>query len=145
MIYKLSVLLAPLLLVASALGQSTFISVPQPGTSLSSGDTFTVQIQRPAAGMMASTEVGFAIGIVSCSRSSSCPPGDSLFGQVLYNGPYRPQRYEAAPVQPYQNFTLTLPELPKGLAQINTVRLHMIGAGPGVMPIEINSVQIQVV
>jgi hypothetical protein len=75
-----------------------------------------------------SIEVGYAIGLYPCG-TSPCPPPDQAVGRFIYNGPYRPQLHEL-PGKPYQNFTLTIPpvdEFPKGVAQINTIRLHAIG------------------
>ena len=109
---------------------------------------------------MASIEVGYAVGLVSCDPG--CPPPDTRVGLVLYNHPFHPERHEDGGGYFYENITLAIPpEFPKGVAQINTVRLHMIGvntiplcltlpltfaykAGPA--PIfEANSVQIEIV
>jgi hypothetical protein len=146
---KLSILFTPLILAATTLGQATVIDLPQFGASLQHGETFTFKVTRPVSNILAllsiiphetisgflqasiqtSTEVGYAIGIAPCSSGNCIDPG-SRFGQILYNGPFRPQRDGNPGPGPYQNFTLTIPtseSIPTGLAQINTARLHMIG------------------
>lgn len=56
--------------------------------------------------------MAIAIGLVSCSEfPNGCASVDvtEVLGDVLYAGPYSPQRHEAVK-PPYQNFSLYIPE-----------------------------------
>lgn len=61
--------------------------------------------------MGTSIEVGIAIGLHSCGDSpcGADPDVANFLDPVLYAGPYNPQ-YREVGVQPYQNFTVTVPE-----------------------------------
>ncbi|KAH6912992.1 hypothetical protein BKA70DRAFT_1422537 [Coprinopsis sp. MPI-PUGE-AT-0042] len=102
----LNSLLALLLFIAGALGQGTVIDTPQPGTRLSSGQTFTLQVLRPFT-RGGSLEIGYGVGLWPCG-SSPCPAPGVPAGNILYNGPYNPA-FEELPGIPYQNFSLTIP------------------------------------
>ncbi|TFK27552.1 hypothetical protein FA15DRAFT_666227 [Coprinopsis marcescibilis] len=144
MIFSVSSLLVPFLFFASVLAQGSFINNPKDGARLRNGQSFTLQVVRPMS-HQGSIEVGFAVGLLPCI-SLPCPPPSEQVGRIMYNGPYRPQLQEI-PGSPYQNFTFTIPprdEFPRGTAQLSTVRLHFIGAGP--FPIlEFNNITLRIV
>lgn len=73
-----------------------------------------------------STEIAVVIGVSSCA-SSPCQPADEVMGTILYQGPFDPQNHEPSQ-PPYQNFTVTLPNLiATGNAQINVARAALVG------------------
>ncbi|KAJ7288008.1 hypothetical protein C8J57DRAFT_1706530 [Mycena rebaudengoi] len=132
-----------LLFVASAWGQASHIGLPTAGTTLQIGQTFTFQVVRPNS-IQGSTEVGIAIGILSCpvSQTPTCPSPAGQLGTILYTGPFAPERHEMAMI--YENFTFVVPTdafLAPGRAQLAVARLHLIGAGPSPI-LELNNITV---
>ncbi|EAU86327.1 hypothetical protein CC1G_08051 [Coprinopsis cinerea okayama7 len=144
MLLNLSTFLVPFFFIVGALAQASVIQLPTPGARIRNGQTFTVQIAKPMS-HQGSREAGFVIGLLPCT-SGSCPGPAVEVGRLLYNGPYTPQLHEQ-PGRPYQNFTFTMPpadEMPKGFAQLSTIRLHLFGAAA--YPIlELNNITIRVI
>ncbi|KAJ7367254.1 hypothetical protein DFH08DRAFT_1005689 [Mycena albidolilacea] len=126
--FIVNILTISCLYIAAVWGQSTHIVFPLAGATLHLNRNFTVQLVRPNS-IQGSTEVGIAIGLVSCPVSQgACPPPSARLGSILYTGPFTPTIHPMA--QFYENFTLTVPEfLATGRAQLAVVRLHLIGAG----------------
>ncbi|KAE9403997.1 hypothetical protein BT96DRAFT_1016605 [Gymnopus androsaceus JB14] len=112
--------------MAGAEAQGIIIDQPTPGTTLSQGVPFTVQITRPDD-IEFTYEVGLAIGALACT--SPCPDPESRMGDVLYAGPFDPEFH--GPGQQYQNFTVVIPASGAGSYQLGILRFYLIGAGPG--------------
>ncbi|KAI8072321.1 hypothetical protein BC940DRAFT_138706 [Gongronella butleri] len=107
--------------------QGINIMTPKPGERLTAGRLVTVQVVKNNH-IIASTEVGIAIGIRAC-EGGQCPPPENQLGQILYTGPFDPQFHGPGPA--YQNFTVTVPKSSTvGNANLNVVRFFLIGAGP---------------
>ncbi|KAF5348504.1 hypothetical protein D9756_009644 [Leucocoprinus leucothites] len=122
----LTALLAGLTVVSA---QSVMIGAPPAGAQLTVGQSTVVEIITPNF-LSSSKEVSVAIGITSCA-SGFCPSPSDTLGNLLYSGPYNPQRVPGDPfLQPNQNFTVTIPgHLPKGPATIGVAHFALIGAG----------------
>lgn len=65
-----------------------------------------------------SVEVGIAIGLHPCGNApcATNPDVANFIDPLLYVGPYDPE-YREVGSQPYQNFTVTIPEYFPGLSQ----------------------------
>ncbi|KAJ7625293.1 hypothetical protein DFH06DRAFT_1229077 [Mycena polygramma] len=129
--------------IAAVWGQRSFIGSPHPGDTLHFNKNFTLQLVRPN-GLQSSTEIGIAIGLLSCpvSQGPVCPPPTSQLGTILFTGQFAPTRHTDNTI--YENFTLTVPNndfLSAGRAQLAVVRLHLIGAGPSPV-LEINNITV---
>ncbi|KAL4807460.1 hypothetical protein BDV18DRAFT_135397 [Aspergillus unguis] len=119
---KLAVLAS---LAATALAQNVFVSLPG-GNKLTPGEDIIVQVTRPNS-LTGSTDLAVAIGLQSCP-SNPCLEPSSTLGTLLYNGSYTPQYHEWNK-QPYENFTVTVPETtPKGNGQIGVAHFALVGA-----------------
>ncbi|KAL2842898.1 hypothetical protein BJY01DRAFT_199413 [Aspergillus pseudoustus] len=116
-------------LAATALAQSVSVSLPAAQSNqIQAGSDLVVQVIRPNS-LTGSEEIGVAIGIRNCP-TLPCAPAESVLGTVLYNGPYDPEYHEVGN-QPYENFTVTVPEtLQTGRAIIGVAHATLIGAGP---------------
>ncbi|KOS18117.1 hypothetical protein ESCO_003294 [Escovopsis weberi] len=109
-----------------ALAQGIYVASPPAGALLALGETFVVQVVRPNF-ILRATEIGLAIGLVSCPNGT-CPPPTSQLGSVLYHGPFDPQYH--GPGQQYENFTVQVPiNFQPGPASIQVARFFLIGAG----------------
>ncbi|OQE12809.1 hypothetical protein PENFLA_c062G00963 [Penicillium flavigenum] len=110
-----------------SLAQNSIIGLPTAGQNLSKGSNMAIQVERPNS-LTGSTEIAVMIGISSCV-STACRPAAEVMGTILYHGDFDPQYYEASQ-PPYQNFTITVPNLiPAGDAQINIAHVALVGAG----------------
>ncbi|KAI1829402.1 hypothetical protein DTO027I6_9617 [Penicillium roqueforti] len=110
-----------------SLAQNFIIGLPTAGQNLSKGSNVVIQVKRPNS-LTGSTEIAVVIGISSCV-STACRPAGEVMGTILYRGDFDPQYYEASK-PPYQNFTITVPNLiPAGNAQINIAHAALVGAG----------------
>ncbi|KAF9444344.1 hypothetical protein P691DRAFT_348922 [Macrolepiota fuliginosa MF-IS2] len=135
-----SALLPILALITTATAQRSYIRNPTNGTSVAKGTPVVVQLVRPNS-IQGSTEVGIALSFQSCP-SSPCPPAEQQLGSILFVGQYNPQLHEI-PGNPYQNFTVTIPDFDfgPGRAEIISTRFHLIGAGPSPV-LETNVVEV---
>lgn len=74
--------------------------------------------------------MAIAIGLLSCGQSEDgCSSVDVTqdLGDVLYTGPYNPQRHETSK-PPYQNFSLFIPEtFTVGSASLNVAHFVLVG------------------
>ncbi|KAK2459980.1 hypothetical protein APHAL10511_007986 [Amanita phalloides] len=111
-----------------SVAQDIYIASPKSGEKFSLGHTLTVQIARQAS-QYPPTEIGLAISAISCA-SSPCPSPTQAAGGVLYHGSYNPESSEKG--VSYQNFTVVLPDVEAfiGNAQINVIRLALVGSIP---------------
>ncbi|KAJ5904937.1 uncharacterized protein N7473_001853 [Penicillium subrubescens] len=115
-------------LASVSLAQNSIIGLPTAGYMITKGGNVTVQVQRPNS-LTGSTEIAVIIGVSSCA-STPCQPAGEVMGTILYQGPFDPQ-YHESDQPPYQNFTVTLPNLiAAGDAQINVAHAALVGAGP---------------
>ncbi|ORX48761.1 hypothetical protein DM01DRAFT_327284 [Hesseltinella vesiculosa] len=115
-------------LLAHVSSQGITIAYPPAGANIYKGTQVSVQVIKNAH-IMASTEIGLAIGIHSC-ENGQCPPAESNLGTVLYAGPFLPSVHEGHG-QEYENISVTIPSyVPDGHSVLNVVRFFLIGAGP---------------
>ncbi|EIM79421.1 uncharacterized protein STEHIDRAFT_126517 [Stereum hirsutum FP-91666 SS1] len=128
-------------LAAVAAAQSIAIGAPADGTSVSAGQSLTVQVERPDS-LTGSTEVAIVISVAPCSSSNieSCPDPSGRLGSTLYSGSFDPEFPTSSPGStangyngPQQNYTVIIPSngLTSGnLALLSVVHLSLVGAGP---------------
>ncbi|KAF5379412.1 hypothetical protein D9615_006538 [Tricholomella constricta] len=117
-------------LLAAVSAQRVSIGYPQDGASVKSGDSITVEVDRPNT-LSGSTEVAIVIGLQSCP-TIPCHSVEDGMGFILYNGGYNPQYHQNAPgfKPPHQNFTVSIPSTAqKGKAQLGVTHVSLIGAG----------------
>ena len=81
-----------------------------------------------------SVEVGIAIGLHPCG-DNPCSQMQAIFIEpLLYVGPYNPQYHEIG-LQPYQNFTVTVPEYtlpgPPQEVSLNVAHFALVSVCPG--------------
>ncbi|KAJ7449162.1 hypothetical protein FB451DRAFT_1187266 [Mycena latifolia] len=120
--------LCPMLTV-SAFAQSIEIGAPSTESRVRAGENITVEVDRPDT-LTGSIEVAIVIGFVKCG-SGPCPSPMDRIGTILYNGGYHPKFHNSpGPRLPYQNFTVTIPAVSPGTAQINVIHFSLVGAGP---------------
>lgn len=130
--------------------QSISIGAPLHDTTLTAGQNFTIEVDRPVRrrllrshsgcltsneqnSITGSSEAGIVIALRACtSTPCSHMPSDKALGTVLYAGPYLPKLY-AAFNPPHDNFSVYLPEtFEKGTAQINVVHYALVGVSHSV-------------
>ncbi|KAH8112257.1 hypothetical protein DFH11DRAFT_1608864 [Phellopilus nigrolimitatus] len=116
-------------LIAAALAQRISLGSPSAGQTLSAGQSTTVQVFKPDS-LSGSTEIGIAITLQKCSQTP-CPDES----QTLGNG--------GNAVQPFQNFTVTVPSGFSGPAVLSVAHANLIGAGPSLFT-EITNVTVTV-
>ncbi|KAJ7797660.1 hypothetical protein B0H14DRAFT_2910095 [Mycena olivaceomarginata] len=141
--FILNILTISCLYIATVWGQTSHIGFPLAGATLHFDTNITVQVVRPNS-IEGSTEVGIAIGLLSCpiSQGATCPPPDARLGSILYTGPFAPIIHPMEQI--YENFTLTVPAagfLVTGRAQLAVARFHLIGAGPAPI-LEFNNITV---
>ncbi|KAF8554259.1 hypothetical protein OG21DRAFT_1484799 [Imleria badia] len=110
------------LLAGSALAQSTQLTYPPAGSTLTAGSNITVQVYM--GGFPENIDVvAIVIGLAQC-YGGTCYPASSYMGDILYQGPYTPQFGNY-----YANYTVTVPaSFPAGKASLNVINLFMVGA-----------------
>ncbi|KAK2465748.1 hypothetical protein APHAL10511_002292 [Amanita phalloides] len=114
-------------LTAVSIAQSIVIGAPQPSTTVTVGQSFNVQIQKPDT-LTNSPEIALVIAIASCASSPCLTPQEGL-GTLLYNGSFNPQFQQGSSLPPLQNFYVTVPnDFPTGAAQLNVANFELIGA-----------------
>ncbi|RDX50203.1 hypothetical protein OH76DRAFT_1349251 [Lentinus brumalis] len=116
---------------ASSLAQSINIGAPAEWTAVTQGRNLTVRVDKPLT-MGNSVEVGIAIGLHPCGDNpcAANPDVANFIDPLLYVGPYDPQ-YREVGLQPYQNFTVTIPEYFPGLSQelsLNVAHFELVSA-----------------
>ncbi|KIJ57619.1 hypothetical protein HYDPIDRAFT_34936 [Hydnomerulius pinastri MD-312] len=111
-----------LLAAGSAFAQSTQLTLPAPGSTLTAGSEVTVQV-----GMGGYPEnidvVSIVIGLMPCYGGQCYGPNEFL-GSILYQGPYNPVSGNY-----FENYTVTVPEgFPAGEATLGVINFFMVGA-----------------
>ncbi|RPD62839.1 hypothetical protein L227DRAFT_573357 [Lentinus tigrinus ALCF2SS1-6] len=120
------------LLSSLAAAQNVVIHAPPPHTTLSPGQSFTVEVDRPNS-LTNSLEVLVGIGLISCVGRA--PPGTcdgfsttEQFGTVLFAGPYNPVLAPGTGAL-VQNYTVTVPsDFQKGPAALSVAHFNFVGA-----------------
>lgn len=117
---------ATILMVASVYAQSAFINLPAPGSDITAGANFTVQIGFPD-NLSSSDEISIVIAIQSCP-TGNCFPVSEEMGTVLYAGPFNPQ-FGSGADDPYEDFSVQVPaSFATGQAQLGLAHFNLIGA-----------------
>ncbi|TFK85743.1 hypothetical protein K466DRAFT_600921 [Polyporus arcularius HHB13444] len=99
--------------VIAAAAQSVIIASPIANGTLNPGETFVVDVDRPAT-LTGSQDVSVVIGLLSCvglAPSGSCDsvnPAGNL-GRVLFSGPYTPTPVGNGHADLAQNYTVQVP------------------------------------
>lgn len=78
---------------------------------------------------MGSQEVGLVLSFQPCPKNV-CPNVTQQLGDILFIGQYKPQLHPELKGQPYQNFTVTIPNfdsLGNEPAKIIATRFHLFG------------------
>ncbi|GJE91551.1 hypothetical protein PsYK624_077010 [Phanerochaete sordida] len=89
-------------LATTAFAQGISINAPTANSSVSPGQSITVEIQKPVF-IQAEIDVALVLSMNPCP-SSSCDT--NALGDILYNGPFNPQ---PGPGGLLQNFTVEVP------------------------------------
>ena len=83
--------------------------------------------------MGGSVEVGIAIGLHPCGNNPCSQMPAISIEPLLYVGPYNPQYHEIG-LQPYQNFTVTVPEYtlpgPPQEVSLNVAHFELVSVRP---------------
>ncbi|KAG2121922.1 hypothetical protein DEU56DRAFT_833223 [Suillus clintonianus] len=125
MYFPIKALVATALMAASVCAQGAFINLPTPGSSITAGTNFTVQIGRPDT-ITGSQEISIVIGIQSCP-TGNCLPLNWDLGTVLYAGPFNPQ-FGSGAYDPYEDFSVQIPaSFVTGQAQLGLAHFSLIG------------------
>ncbi|KAG2065788.1 hypothetical protein BDR04DRAFT_1121608 [Suillus decipiens] len=125
MYFPIKALVATTLMAVSACAQNAYINLPAPGSDITAGTNFTVQIGLPN-NLTGSKEIAIVIAI------QSCPTGDCLsidwdMGTILYAGPFNPQ-YGSGADDPYEDFSVQVPaSFATGQAQLGLAHFNLIG------------------
>ncbi|EKM52095.1 uncharacterized protein PHACADRAFT_212686 [Phanerochaete carnosa HHB-10118-sp] len=126
-------------LAATCLAQSIDIGAPAANSTVSPGQSITVEVDKPDS-LTGSTEVALVLSMASCPADgctdpSYDPSGD--LGQILYNGPYNPQFHpETDPGKPpYQNFSVEVPTTFTSGENIALIATHLDLVGVGLSPL----------
>ncbi|KAF8442064.1 hypothetical protein L210DRAFT_3398358 [Boletus edulis BED1] len=114
------------LFATATFAQNAALGLPMFNQTVNPGSDLIVQVQRPNS-LTGSEEVAVVIGLQSCSNRPCTPPSDFL-GNILYNGPFKPQYHEQY-LPPYQNFTVQIPSTASGTALIGVAHITLVGAG----------------
>ncbi|KAI5119275.1 hypothetical protein M0805_008056 [Coniferiporia weirii] len=116
-------------IVAATLAQGISIAEPSVGKNITAGQKTTVSVMKPDT-LTGSTEIGVSIALQHCSQTP-CEDASEDLGEILYAGPFNPQRASDNEGQPMQNFTVTIPAgFPTGPAVISVPHANLVGAGP---------------
>ncbi|KAG2135181.1 uncharacterized protein EDB93DRAFT_1107156 [Suillus bovinus] len=124
--FLIKALIATTLMVVSVCAQGAFINLPAPGSSITAGTNFTVQIGLPDT-LTNSDEISIVIGIQSCP-TGNCFPISEAMGTVLYEGPFNPE-FGSGADDPYEDFSVQVPaSFATGQAQLGLAHFNLIGA-----------------
>ncbi|KAG1841832.1 hypothetical protein F4604DRAFT_1939182 [Suillus subluteus] len=118
-------LVATTLMVVSVCAQGAFINLPTPGSDITAGTNFTVQIGRPDT-ITGSEEISIVIAIQSCPTGNCLPVSEDM-GTVLYAGPFNPQ-FGSGAEDPYEDFSVQVPaSFTTGQAQLGLAHFTLVG------------------
>ncbi|KAI0923310.1 hypothetical protein AcV5_007390 [Taiwanofungus camphoratus] len=136
-------------LVATCFAQGISITAPTAGSTISSGQNITVEVDRPNS-LTGSEEVAIVIAMTQCPHNDCNTPGfdvSQYLGQILYNGPYDPQYDNVTPPdhkQPHQNFTIQVPSFSSGdEVAMSVTHLTLVEAGPHIL-LEVKNISLTV-
>ncbi|KAI0647682.1 hypothetical protein C8Q79DRAFT_1008097 [Trametes meyenii] len=104
--------------------QNVVINAPSPQSTLSPGQQFVVDVVRGPTRLV-SQDVSIAIGLKNCDLQS-CDDIDTTlsFGELLFAGPYAPERHGD---EFSQNYTVTVPDnFPTGNAALSVVHFYLL-------------------
>ncbi|EIW74010.1 hypothetical protein CONPUDRAFT_68036 [Coniophora puteana RWD-64-598 SS2] len=123
---KFSLAAATALFAGAAVAQNVAIAHPPAGASMTSGQNFTVQLNK-ANSLSPSSDIAVVIGLNSCT-SGACPDPSQEIGYVLYSGPFSPSQSDDPALPPNQNFTVQIPPAYQGgQYQIACAHFSLIG------------------
>ncbi|KAG1733235.1 uncharacterized protein EDB91DRAFT_1226207 [Suillus paluster] len=126
MYFPTKALIATTLMVASVCAQYANIDQPAPGSNITAGANFTVQIGMAIAPTNVE-EIAIVIAIQSCP-TGYCYNVSEDMGTVLYEGPYNPQLGPDA-YDLYQDFSVQVPaSFATGQAQLGLAHFSLVGA-----------------
>ncbi|KAG1839188.1 hypothetical protein C8R48DRAFT_91704 [Suillus tomentosus] len=126
MYFLIKAIFVTILMVVSICAQDAFINLPTPGSDITAGTNFTVQIGL-LNDLTGSEEISIVIGIQSCSTGDCLPVSEGM-GTVLYEGPFNPQ-YGLGADDPYEDFSVQVPaSFATGQAQLGLAHFTLIGA-----------------
>ena len=113
----------------AAVAQNVAIAHPPDGATMTGGQNFTVQLNKPNS-LSPSKDIAVVIGINSCYEGR-CPDPSEAIGYVLYSGPFNPTQSNDPALPPNQNFTVQIPpSYQGGQYQLSCAHFSLIGAGP---------------
>ncbi|PPQ70469.1 hypothetical protein CVT26_013916 [Gymnopilus dilepis] len=116
-----SLFLAP----STASGQFISIAYPADGAVVPANSQITVEINRPDFAT-SGREVALVLGLNPSCPNSQCVPPSQNMGDIMYDGPFTPQRVASLPQKgPHQNFTITVGG--PGLVQLNAFHVGLLG------------------
>ncbi|KAI0647294.1 hypothetical protein C8Q79DRAFT_1000244 [Trametes meyenii] len=121
--------LSLLTFVTAASAQSVTILAPMANASLSPGNTFVVDVDKPDT-LSPSYDVSVAIGLQSCASTSCTTLASSgILGNMLFAGGFSPQlRPNSSHV--FQNFSVQVPStFQRGPAVLTVAHFYLLGAG----------------
>ncbi|KAG0701675.1 hypothetical protein DFH29DRAFT_925399 [Suillus ampliporus] len=126
MYFPIKALVATTLMVASACAQNAYINQPAPGSNVTAGANFTVQIGM-ADSLSSFEEIAIVIAIQSCPTGQCFTVSEDM-GTVLYEGPYNPQ-FGSEADDLYEDFSVQVPaSFATGQAQLGLAQFSLIGA-----------------
>lgn len=125
MYFPFKALVATTLMVVSVCAQSAFINLPAPGSDITAGANFTVQIGLPD-NLTGSKEIAIVIALQSCPTGNCLPVSEDM-GTILYAGPFNPQFGSGAFI-PYEDFSVQVPaSFATGQAQLGLAHFNLVG------------------
>ncbi|KAJ3564313.1 hypothetical protein NP233_g8375 [Leucocoprinus birnbaumii] len=109
--------------------QSVRITAPSNGAQVTAGQSTVVQLSLPNH-PTPEKQVAVVIGLAPCfSEANYCPPPSDELLNLLYSGPYNPQRPDGNSQTIYQNFTVEIPAgIQKGPAVLGVAHFSLLGA-----------------
>jgi hypothetical protein len=145
MYFPIKALVATTLMVVSVCAQGAFINLPAPGSDITAGANFTVQIGLPVSfqarilesilfnnpvhpqdNLTGSKEIAIVIAIQSCPTGNCLPVSEDM-GTILYAGPFNPQ-FGSGAFDPYEDFSVQVPaSFATGQAQLGLAHFNLVG------------------
>ncbi|KAG1899763.1 uncharacterized protein F5891DRAFT_1036309 [Suillus fuscotomentosus] len=125
MYFLIKAIVVTILMVVSVCAQNAYINLPAPGSDITAGTNFTVQIGLPN-NLTGSKEIAIVIAIQSCPTGDCLPISEDM-GTILYEGPFNPQ-YGPGAEDPYEDFSVQVPaSFATGQAQLGLAHFNLIG------------------
>ncbi|EIM80947.1 uncharacterized protein STEHIDRAFT_172033 [Stereum hirsutum FP-91666 SS1] len=132
--------------LASAFAQSVLIGSPSDGSTVTAGQSITVDVLKPDS-IQGSKDVAVIFGMSPCSAATnSCPDAASSFGQVIYGAPYHPQLNIPENSTESESFTVPVPVGFKGdKVVLSLAHVLLIGVGESSPNVDVTSITLNVV